>query len=71
MCSRYTYNKDEAKLHCVTGFWSMAHAARVVPGHFGKDWPAALGNGVIRMMKETQQSQGNTENYGGGVFAWS
>jgi hypothetical protein len=22
------------------------------------------------MMKETQQSQGHTENYGGGVFVW-
>jgi len=34
-------------------------SARVVPGHSGKDWAAAIGNGVIRMKEETQQSHKN------------
>jgi hypothetical protein len=42
---------------------------RVVPGHSGTDWAAEIGNGVIRMKEETQQSQGNTGNQGGGVFS--
>ena len=44
-------------------------SGRVVPGHSGKDWAAEIGNGVIRMKEETQQSHGNTGNHGGGVFA--
>src|ERR1039457_6164750 len=44
-------------------------AARVVPGNFGRNWAAEIGNGVIRMKEETQQSQGNTENHGRGVLA--
>src|ERR1035437_3561904 len=44
-------------------------AARVVPGHSGKDWAAEIGNRDVRMKEETQPSQGNTGNHGGGVFA--
>jgi hypothetical protein len=44
-------------------------SARVIPGHFGRDWAAEIGNGVVRMKKETQQSQENTENHGGGIFS--
>jgi hypothetical protein len=42
--------------------------ARVVPGYSGKDWAAEIGNGVIRMKEETQQSHENNGKHGG-VFA--
>ena len=32
-------------------------AARIVPGHSGKDWAAEIGNGVIRMKEETQRNR--------------
>jgi hypothetical protein len=44
-------------------------SARVVPSHSGRNWATEIGNGVIRMKKETQQLHGNIGNYGGGVFA--
>jgi len=34
-------------------------AARVVSGHSGRDWAAEIGNGLIRMKEETQQSHEN------------
>ena len=44
-------------------------AARVVPGHSGKDWAVEIGNRDVRMKEETQQSHENNGNHGRGVFA--
>jgi hypothetical protein len=47
----------------------VGSGARLVPGHSGRDWAAEIGNGVIRMKEETQQSHENNGKHGGGVFS--
>jgi len=44
--------------------------ARVVPDHFGTNWPAEIARSLIRMKEKVKGTQENDGNHGRGVFKW-